>query len=97
MHVYVLKKKCSNIMKGVMYVHERPGGGGGTSICMHIEYVQRERPSFSVPEHITFTNFPKIRSGASPFYIFGRFGRSEAYHFHKFPKKSVPEDHHFTF
>ena len=50
------------------------GGGGSTSICMHIGYVPRERPPFSA------LNF-----------------RSGAYHFHKFPQKSVPEHHHFTF
>ena len=51
-----------------------PGGGGGTSNCMHIGYVPRERPPFSA------LNF-----------------RSGAYDFHKLPKKSVPEHHHFKF
>ena len=51
----------------------RARGGGGTSICMHIGYVPRERPPFSA------LNF-----------------RSGAYHFHKYPKKSIPEHHHFT-
>ena len=46
---------------------------GKPSICMHIGYVPRERPTFSA------LNF-----------------RSGAYHFHKLPKKSVPEHHHFT-
>ena len=29
------------------------------------------QPWISVPEHVIFTNFPKIRFGASPFYILG--------------------------
>ena len=37
-----------------------------------------------VPEHIIFTNFQKIRSGASPFYIFGGFCRSGDHHFQNF-------------
>ena len=49
------------------------GGGGYTSICMHIGYVPRERPPFSALNFL-----------------------SGAYPFHKLPKKSVPEHHHFA-
>ena len=39
------------------------------------------QPWISVPEHIIFTNYQKIRSGASPFYIFGGFCRSRDQNF----------------
>ena len=62
----------TNLSMGLM-----PGGGGGaTSICMHIAWVcaARETPIFS-PEFllrsiIIFTNFPQIRSSSSPFIFF---------------------------
>ena len=41
------------------------------------------QPWISVPEHIIFTNYQKIRSGASPFYIFGGFCRSGDHHIKK--------------
>ena len=52
-----------------------PGGGGVTSICMHIGYVPRERPPFSALNFRSgayhfHNNDQKIRSGASPFFIF---------------------------
>ena len=71
----------------LQYLERTPGGGGGgggfnTSICMHIGYVPRERPSVFSPKFlfrsiISFShkNYDKqIRSGASPFYIFCRSG-----------------------
>ena len=53
------------------------GGGGGYLHNMHIGYVPRERPPFSALNFRSgayhFHKLPqKIRSGASPFYIFWR-------------------------
>ena len=61
----------------VFVFNAKPGGGGGdTSICMHIGYVLRERPPFSALNFRSgayhFHKLPRIRSGASPFYIFWR-------------------------
>ena len=42
------------------------------------------QPWISVPEHIIFTNDQKIRSGASPFYLFCGFCRSGDHHFQNF-------------
>ena len=61
--------------------------GGVLPLCMHIGY-NYARPHFqpwiSVLEHIIFTNYQKIRSGASPFYSFGGFCRSGDHHFQNF-------------
>ena len=55
------------------------GGGGGVVVFPYVCILGmcRKRdphfhPLISVPEHIIFTNLQKIRSGASPFYIFWR-------------------------
>ena len=54
------------------------GGGGGVLPYVCILGMQKARetpifsPEFHVPEHIIFTNYQKIRSGASPFYMFWR-------------------------
>ena len=63
-----------------------PPRGYFHELCMHIGYMCRARdphfqPWISVPEHIIFTNYQKIRSGASPFYIFCRSGD---HHFQNF-------------
>ena len=90
----------SNLQKCIHGFNAGGGGGGATSICMHIAWVcaARETPIFS-PEFlfrsiIIFTNFPQIRSGSSPFKKkIGGFCRFGDHHFFK----SVPEHHHFTF
>ena len=66
-----------------------PGGGGGTSICMCILGMCRARdphfqPWISVPEHIIFTNYQTIRSGASQFYISWRILPFQRASFSKF-------------
>ena len=65
------------------------GGGGLTSISMHIGYVPCDRPPFSALNFRSgayhFHKLPKkIRSGASPFDIFGGFCRSGDHHFQNF-------------
>ena len=63
--------------KLLLFIFPGGGGGGGTSI-LYAYWVcaARETPIFS-PEFpfrsiIIFTNYQRIRSGASPFYIFWR-------------------------
>ena len=68
---------CAPRAQTEMVPYAYGGGGGG----MHIGYVPRERPPFlalnSVPEHISFSQITKkIRSGASPCYIFWRILQS---------------------
>ena len=55
------------------------GGGGGGKVFPYVCILGMCRardphfqPWISVPEHIIFTNYQKICSGASPFYIFWR-------------------------
>ena len=62
-----------------MYTAAPRGGGGGYFhnfyVCLLGMCRARDphfQPWISVPEHIIFTNFQKIISGASPFYIFWR-------------------------
>ena len=65
----------------------RGGGGGVLPLCILGMCRARDphfQPWISVPEHIIFTNYQKIRSGASPFYIFGGFCRSGDHHFQNF-------------
>ena len=76
----ILYTKSNPIHKNVgLSMGLMQGGGGGVGYY-HIAYwvglcAARETPIFqawiSVPEHVIFTNFPKIRSGASPFYTLG--------------------------
>ena len=59
------------------------GGGGGVVlpyICILGMCRARDphfQPWISVPEHIIFTNYQKIRSGASPYYILADFAVPE--------------------
>ena len=75
----ILYTKSNPIHKNVgLSMELMPGGGGGGVLpyCILGRPMCRARdpnfqPWISVPEHVIFTNFPKIRSGASPFYILG--------------------------
>ena len=63
------------------------GGGGGPYVCILGMCRARDphfQPRISIPEHISFTNYQKIRSGASPFYFFAGFCRSGDHHFQNF-------------
>ena len=69
--------------------HLKPGGGGGTSICMHIGYVPRERPPFSALNFRSGTyHFHKLPTKSVPehhhFTVFGGFCRSGDHHFQNF-------------
>ena len=65
-------------------------GGGGLYfhyVCILGLFRARDphfHPWISVSEHIIFTNYQIIRSGASLFHIFGGFCRSEDHRFQKF-------------
>ena len=82
--------------KGRMPVKFRGGGGYFHNLCMRIGYVPRKRPPFSALNFRSGAyNFhkisKKIRSGASPFYIFfGGFCRSGDHHFQNFFKGIQP-------
>ena len=73
----ILYTKSNPIHKNVgLSMGLMPGGGGLLPYCILGRPMCRARdpnfqPWISVPEHVIFTNFPKIRYGASPFYILG--------------------------
>ena len=66
-----------------------PGGGGGTSICMHIGYLLQTRPPFSAMNFRSGAyHFPQITQKSVPehhhFTFFGGFCRSGDHHFQNF-------------
>ena len=65
------------LVSGVLYARGGEGGGVLPYVCILGTCRARDphfQPYISVLEHIIFTNDQKIRSGASPFYIFCRSG-----------------------
>ena len=72
-----LQHACSSRENTAKQFAWTKGGGGGVLPYVWILGMCRARDPFfqpwiSFPEHIIFTDYPKICSGASPFYIFWR-------------------------
>ena len=62
------------LIVSLMHLDPRGGGGGVLPYVCILGMCRKRDPHFqpwiSAPEHIIFKNLQKIRSGASPFYIF---------------------------